>query len=90
MKGGFQLVNFKNLALTSGRESNIKGSFESVENANGKRTIIHNLYVGTKKYKDFTMYFELGENEYTGTATVGAETITIVIDIDDNVTVTVA
>lgn len=90
MKGGFQIVNFKNLALTSASESNIKGVYDAIANANGKRTIIHNMNVGSTHYKDFTVYFTAGENQFTGETTVGNETISFLVKVGDDVTVTIA
>mgnify|MGYP003298642901 CR=1 FL=1 len=91
-KGGYQILDLKNLPLTSGTESNILGSYNAVGGANGKRVVVSGLCVAgdsDKFYNDFEMYFAKGENIYEGTITLGDEIIEIAIDNGDGVTVTV-
>lgn len=90
MKGGFQILNFNNLALSNGVEANVKGTFDALKNSNGKRIVCHNLILGDAKYKDFTAYFTEGENQFSTTQAVGNSNLTILVKVGDDVTVTVA
>lgn len=91
-KGGYQILNLKNVPLTSGTESNILGSYNALQRSNGKRVVVSGLCVAgdtDKFYSDFEMYFTKGENIFEGTTTFANETIEIAIDNGDGVTVTV-
>lgn len=94
MNGGYQLLTLKGLPLTSGEASNIKGAWDQVNRANGKRIVVTGLVVAGESadtaYNDFEMYFEAGVNTYEGSVTIGANIITISVDYGDDVTATVA
>lgn len=93
LKGGYQILNLKNLPLTSGSESTIAGSYNAIKNSNGKRVIVSGLCIAgesDKFYSDFECFFTSGENIYEGAITLFDENVTISIDNGDGVTVTIA
>lgn len=87
-KGGYQIVDLKGTALTSGTEATIEGVYAALSNAGGKRTVVSGLKVGGTAYSDVEVLFTLSTTTYTGVLVIGATTITIVVANDDGVTAT--
>lgn len=90
IRGGYQIVNLHNKQFTSGQESNVDGVYDIAVSQYGKPTLISGLNVGGVAYPDFFAPALAGNDELTLRVVIGGNTITIVIDSDDNVTVTVA
>lgn len=76
-KGGFQLVDFQNVAFTSGSAATVKGIYSQIQNGNGKVLVATNLNVGGINYtnsffstvlnptEDVKAILVLGSNKYT-------------------------
>ena len=90
MKGGYIIVNLKGAPLTSGTAANIPGAYAAARNAYGKPTLISGLVVGDVAYPEFYLPLVESSGNYTGSADIGGETVTISVASGDNVTVTVA
>lgn len=88
-RGGYQIIDLQSAALTSGSEANIKGIGESARNAYNKPTLVCGLVVGDVVYPEFYLPFVTSEDSYTGTVVINGATIEIVINDDDDITVTV-
>lgn len=89
VKGGYKIIDFKNTAFTSGQEGTIAGIYDAISNPYNKATMVSGLIVGDTAYPDFFAPFIAGKGSYTTAEVVGGNTVTITIDEDDNVTVTV-
>lgn len=89
MRGGYRIVNFKGVALTSGTKGKIAGLFASAQNPHKKRTQLTGLVVGTAAYPDFTAVFMADSGNMSATLDINGDTVAIVIEPDDEVTVTV-
>lgn len=94
--GGYQILDLKNAALTSGSKKTIKGSFDALDRANKKRVVISGMKVSTTAYNDVEAYFTPSVNVSTGRASgyngalsIGASSIAVNVASDDGVTVTV-
>lgn len=87
-KGGYQILDLKGTALTSGTEATIEGTYKALSHANGKRVVVSGLKVGSASYSDVEVLFTLSSTTYTGVLVVGTTTITIVVANDDGVTAT--
>lgn len=90
MRGGYQIVDLKNNPFTSGQESNIEGLYNIASSHYGKPTLISGLNVGGIAYPDFFAPMVANDEELSVSVVIGGKTVSIVIDIDDNITVTVA
>lgn len=88
LKGGYQILDLKGTALTSGTEATIDGTYAALSNAHGKRVIVSGLKVGGTAYNDVEVLFTLSTTTYTGVLVVGTTTITIAVANDDGVTAT--
>lgn len=87
-KGGYQILDLKGVALTSGTGSTIAGTFVSIANSHNKRIVVSGLKIGTTVYNDFEASFLPGESGYAASLTIGTNTIDIVVSDADLVTVT--
>lgn len=94
--GGYQILDLKNAALTSGTKKTIKGTFDALDRANKKRVVISGMNVGGTAYNDIEGYFIPSVNVstnratgYNGTLTIGASSVAVNVANDDGVTVTV-
>ena len=88
--GGYIILNLGSLPRTSGTALALEGAYEIAANPYGKATLISGLVVGGVAYPDFFASFVAGDSSYTAEVVIGSNTITIAVDEDDNVTVTVA
>lgn len=91
MKGGYQIFDLKDKTFTSGSGTVVGGSRSLVLGANGKRTLVENLKVGTTEFSAFDASFPKvsGTAVASAKALVGTNTITLAVASDDTVTVTV-
>lgn len=90
IKGGYKVIDFKGSPFTSGEEASVDGLHAAVSNPYGKATMVSGLVVGDVAYPDFFAPFTEGGGNYSTSVVIGGSTITIAVDSDDNVTVTVA
>lgn len=90
MRGGYQILDLKHTAFTSGVESTVEGAFNQIARSNGKRIVVEGLTVGNANYNDFEMFFIAGNNIFEGSTTIGSDTVSISVDYENGVTVTVA
>jgi len=88
--GGYIILDLGGLPRTSGSASALDGAYEIVSNPYGKATLVSGLVVGDVAYPDFYVPFVAGESSYAAGVVIGSDTITIAVDEDDNITVTVA
>ena len=88
--GGHIILDLGSLPRTSGEASALDGAYEIASNPYGKATLISGLVVGDVAYPDFFAPFVAGESSYSAEVVIGGGTVTIAIDEDDNITVTVA
>lgn len=89
MRGGYRIIDFKGIALTSGTQATIPGLYESARNPYKKRMQVTGLVVGTTKYPDFSAEFVPSSTTFTTTLVINGDTVSIVITSADAVTVTV-
>ncbi len=89
MRGGYQIINFKNQALTSGESTTIDGIFATVSNPYKKATMISGLTVGDVEYPDFYAPFTENSGNMVSAVVIGGNNITISVTSADAVTVTV-
>lgn len=83
--GGYQIVDFKEKALTVGTEATIDGVYESIEKCAGKPTVVRGLKYGGTVKSGFYALFVLSSTSYVATVTDLGVTITVADD--DGVTV---
>lgn len=84
--GGYQLINFNDVNLTSGNSVTIKGIYESIEGNYRKPTVIHKLVINDIEQSDTYAQFVVSGNDYKTTITQG----TITVTSEDSVTFTTA
>lgn len=65
-KGGYQIVDFKGTALTSGTAATIAGVYDSIKNARNKMTVVSGLKVGTLALSDAPVLFTPSSTSYVG------------------------
>lgn len=88
--GGYQIIDFKGIALTSGTEKTILGVYDAIERTN-KRTVVSGLVVGSTEYNDMEVNFVVSGTSFVGVVTLPSSgSISFVVADDDGVTVTVA
>ena len=88
-RGGYQLIDFKGTALTSGTEATIPGVYSAIESTN-KQTVVTGMVVGGTEYDDFPVLFTVDSTDFVGIVHTAADSyITIEVASDDGVTVTV-
>lgn len=90
MNGGYQIIDLSPKSFTSGVEVVIHGAYDSVNNSNGKRTILSGVKTSTLVFPDFETNFLKSSTAFVGTASVGNNTISTSIDSDDGVTITIS
>lgn len=89
-KGGYKIIDFGGVALTSGTEATIPGVYDAIESTN-KRTVVSGLVVGGTEYNDMEVNFVVSSGDFVGVVTTpDSGSISFVIASDDGVTVTVA
>lgn len=89
MRGGYRIIDFKKIALTSGTEGTIAGVYDAVQNPYGKALQVTGLVVGDAIYPDFYAVFTEDNDVFTTSLVIGGNTVEIQIAEDDAVTVTV-
>lgn len=90
MNGGYLILDFGGESFTSGTASTIAGITAKVNNPYNKPTLVSGLVVGNVVYPDFFAPFVENSDNYKSAVTIGDDTITISINDDNEVTVTVA
>lgn len=90
MNGGYLILDFGGKTFTSGTASTVAGISAKVRNPYNKSTLISGLVVGTVAYPDFFAPFIEDADSYDASVTIGGDSITISINDDDEVIVTVA
>lgn len=88
-KGGYKLVDLKNVNLAVGTATEIKGTFSSIESNYRKPIVICGLTINGVEKKDAIVNFEHGENMYNGLLcmTENNKFLFITVSNDDNVTI---
>lgn len=89
-KGGYQIIDLKGTPFTSGQASAVEGIAAIVANPYNKATLISGLVVGDVAYPDFFAPFIAGEDNYSTSVSIGGDEITITVESDNDVTVTIA
>ena len=93
MRGGYQIINFQNVPITTGTKATIPGIFAAIKGNNGKATLFSGMVLDSAEVPDFFCKLTLGQSGYTGTIDVSytnATTIVatkILIASDDGVTI---
>lgn len=88
--GGYRIIDFKDIPITSGTEVTIPGIYEAIESTN-KRTVVSGLVLGGTEYDDMNVVFSVSSTSFIGCVFLdAATTISFVIADDDGVTVTLA
>ena len=89
-KGGYKLVDFKEIDITLSTPSTIKGVYEAIENNYRKSICITGLVVGSVEKEDTFVNFEHGENVYNGLLgmTANNKVLFITVTNEDVVTIT--
>lgn len=54
-KGGYQIIDFKNLSLTVGNETTVAGVYKVIEDNYNKRLVVSGIVIGSTKYDDVTV-----------------------------------
>lgn len=90
IRGGYQIIDLRDTAFTSGEESSIENIYKLVSSPYQKPTLISGLIVSDVVYPDFYAPFITNGNNATTRVVIGTSTITIAVTSDDNITVTVA
>lgn len=92
MKGGYQLVDFKGVNLTSGSPTTIEGIYKQIKYCNGKILVATNVVVDNVKYNNttFTANQVTGTEQINSVMLIGSGTGTLAITSEDSVTITIA
>ena len=85
MRGGYRIIDFHGVNLSSGTAVVIKGAYESTGNSHNKATMVSGLVVAGVAYPDFYVAFD----NHSAKTNINAKAITISVAENDNVTVTV-
>lgn len=74
-KGGYQIVDFENEAITLGtKKTTLTKQKGYIAQANGKPTVVHRLKVGTTEHTDFfALFTETSTGVYTAVVNVTDE-----------------
>ena len=94
MRGGYQIIDFQNIPITTGTEETIPGIYEMIEGSYRKATMISGLVLNGIELPNFFCKLTKGRDSYIGT--IGIEVTnetsvietTITISVDDGVTIT--
>ena len=54
-KGGYQIVDFKNVSLTPGDKTTIAGVYETIKGNYNKRLVVSGIVIGSTEYDDITV-----------------------------------
>lgn len=54
-KGGYQIVDFKNVSLTADDETTVAGVYEAIEGNYNKRLVVSGIVIGSTEYDDVTV-----------------------------------
>ena len=85
-KGGYQIVDFKNISLTAGDKTTVAGVYEAIKVNYNKRLVASGIVIGSTEYDDVT-----ADAVVVGTDFVfRAYGYKFVVSSDDGVTVTSA
>lgn len=90
-KGGYIIVDFKNVALTDGAAAGVEvaGVTAAIANAGKKATIASGLVVGSTKYNDMYVNFNVTVDGYLGVVWLSKDAgIEILVEDGDYVTAT--
>ena len=94
--GGYQILDLKNAALTSGTKKTIKGTFDALDRANKKRMVISGMTVDGTSDNAIAGYFipsvNVSTNKatgYNGALSIGTSSLAVNVADDDGVRITV-
>lgn len=88
--GGYQVLDLKEISLTSGTPETISGAFAALSGSNNKPILVSGLSIGGDVVPDFYCAFVVISDDYVGTTFINTSSIEIVVASDDSVTVTVS
>ena len=88
-KGGYKIIDFGGISLTSGTKKTIPGVYYAIKSTN-KRTVISGLVVGSTEYNDIEVNFVVSSGALVGVVALpNSGSISFAVANDDGVTVTV-
>lgn len=90
-RGGYKIIDLKDVPFTKGTASNVKNIYDAVESNYRKLTILSNLTLDNVEYNDTPVVFTSTSGVYYGVFSITNGTditnLTIKIENDDNVTI---
>lgn len=88
MKGGYQILNLKNINLAVGVASVVPEAYETLEGNYKKAVLVTNLMANGVEIADFFTLPYVSESNYVIKVVVGEITYTLTINADDQITLT--
>lgn len=86
-KGGYLIVDFKNVPATTAVPVSTPGVYKTLESNYGKATLVSGVVIGGKSYPEEFVTFKLDSSNYTATMADGT---TISVTNEDKTTFTTA
>lgn len=93
-QGGYKIIdlneyNFTSETKVNAATSGLTGIYSAIESTN-KRHVVSGLVVGGVEIDDFNALFAVESTSMVSTINYGSKTITMKVDADDSVTITIA
>ncbi len=93
-QGGYKIIDLKDYDFTSATKvtaatTGLTGIYSAIESTN-KRHVVSGLVVGGVEVDDFNALFAVESTSMVAKINYGSKTITMKVDADDSVTITIA
>lgn len=93
-QGGYKIIDLKEYNFTSATKVNattsgLTGIYSAIKSTN-KRHVVSGLVVGGVEIDDFNALFAVETTSMIAKVNYGSKTITMKVDADDSVTITIA
>ena len=93
-QGGYKIIDLKKYNFTSATKVNaattgLTGIYSAIESTN-KRHVVSGLVVGGVEVDDFNALFAVESSSMVAIVNYGSKAITMKVDADDSVTITIA
>ena len=79
MRGGYQIINFQNVPITTGTAATIPGIYNAIKGSYGKATLFSGMVLDNAEVSDFFCKLTFGATVYTGTIDVSYNNATTIV-----------
>lgn len=79
MRGGYQIINFQNVPITTGTAATIPGIYNAIKGSYNKATMFSGMVLDSAEVPDFFCKLTFGATGYTGTLDVSYTNATTIV-----------